>query len=113
MNKKGSVVAIAFILGMVFFIAVSALLQHSSGEMKHVKAISAVKKAELLSISGIDWAESELVRKITESQLKKDLPDLRPGMTVNVGVKIKEGEKTPKERAFPTSRTGTHGREAK
>lgn len=60
MNKKGSVVAIAFILGMVFFIAVSALLQHSSGEMKHVKAISAVKKAELLSISGIDWAESEL-----------------------------------------------------
>ena len=36
----------------------------------------------------------ELVRKITESQLKKDLPDLRPGMTVNVGVKIKEGDKT-------------------
>ena len=36
----------------------------------------------------------ELVKKITESQMKKDLPDLRPGMTVNVGVKIKEGDKT-------------------
>ena len=36
----------------------------------------------------------ELVRKITESQMKKDLPELRPGMTVNVGVKIKEGDKT-------------------
>ena len=36
----------------------------------------------------------DLVRKITESQMKKDLPELRPGMTVKVGVKIKEGEKT-------------------
>ena len=35
-----------------------------------------------------------LVKEITQSQLKKDLPDLRPGMTVNVGVKIKEGDKT-------------------
>ena len=60
MNRKGSAIAIAIILGTVFFIAVSALLQHSSGEMKHVKAISAVKKAELLAISGIDWAESQL-----------------------------------------------------
>lgn len=60
MKRKGSAIATALILGTVFFIAVSALLQHSSGEMKHVKAISAVKKAELLAMSGIDWAESEL-----------------------------------------------------
>ena len=36
----------------------------------------------------------DLVRKITESQMKTDVPELRAGMTVNVGVKIKEGEKT-------------------
>ena len=36
----------------------------------------------------------ELVKKITESQMKTDVPELRAGMTVNVGVKIKEGEKT-------------------
>lgn len=60
MNRKGSAIAVAVILGTVFFIAVSALLTHSSGEVKHVKAISAVKKAELLAMSGIDWAESEL-----------------------------------------------------
>ena len=60
LKRKGSTVAAAFILGIVFFIAISALLQHSSGEMKHTRAISAVKKAELLSMSGIDWAESQL-----------------------------------------------------
>ena len=36
----------------------------------------------------------DLVRKINESQMKTDVPELRAGMTVNVGVKIKEGEKT-------------------
>ena len=60
MKRKGSAIAIAVIMGTIFFIAVSALLHHSTGEMKHVKAISAVKKAELLAISGIDWAESKL-----------------------------------------------------
>ena len=60
MNRKGSAIAIAVIMGTVFFLAVSALLHHSSGELKHVKAISAVKKAELLALSGIDYAESQL-----------------------------------------------------
>ena len=60
MKRKGSTVVVAFILGFVFFAVVTALLKHSSGELKHVKSISAVKKAELLSMSGIDWAESEL-----------------------------------------------------
>ena len=35
-----------------------------------------------------------LVNEITKSQMKTNLPELRPGMTVKVGVKIKEGDKT-------------------
>ena len=35
-----------------------------------------------------------LVSEITKNQLKKDLPELRPGATVKVDVKIKEGDKT-------------------
>ena len=35
-----------------------------------------------------------LVNEITKSQMKTDLPELRPGMTVRVGVKIKEGDKS-------------------
>ena len=35
-----------------------------------------------------------LVNEITKAQMKNDLTDLRPGMTVKVGVKIKEGDKT-------------------
>jgi len=60
MKRHGSAIMVAVILGSVFFVAVSSLLRYSSSEMKHVKAISAVRKAELLALSGIDWAESEL-----------------------------------------------------
>lgn len=35
-----------------------------------------------------------LVNEITKSQLRKDLPDIRPGYTVRAHVKIKEGNKT-------------------
>jgi len=35
-----------------------------------------------------------LVNEITKSQMKNDLPDLRPGQTVRVDVKIKEGDKS-------------------
>ncbi len=35
-----------------------------------------------------------LVREITTEQMKNDLPDLRPGSTVRVDVKIKEGDKS-------------------
>lgn len=35
-----------------------------------------------------------LVEEVTKSQLRKDLPDLRPGSTVKVHVKIKEGDKS-------------------
>ncbi|PKL41598.1 MAG: hypothetical protein CVV41_17750 [Candidatus Riflebacteria bacterium HGW-Riflebacteria-1] len=60
MKKRGSAIMVAVILGSVFFVVVSGLLRYSSSEMKHVKAISAVRKAELLALSGVDWAESEL-----------------------------------------------------
>jgi len=35
-----------------------------------------------------------LVKEITKEQLKNDLPELRPGQTVRVDVKIQEGEKS-------------------
>lgn len=35
-----------------------------------------------------------LVEEVTKSQLRKDLPELRPGSTVKVHVKIKEGDKS-------------------
>ena len=35
-----------------------------------------------------------LVNEITKEQMKTDLPELRPGQTVRVDVKIKEGEKS-------------------
>jgi len=35
-----------------------------------------------------------LVREIASEQLKTNLPDLRPGQTVRVDVKIKEGDKS-------------------
>jgi intein/homing endonuclease len=60
MKRKGSAIMMAMILGSVFFIAVTSLMRHSSGEVRHVKAVSAVKKAELLALSGIDYAEGKL-----------------------------------------------------
>ena len=35
-----------------------------------------------------------LVNEITKDQMKTNLPDLRPGQTVRVDVKIKEGDKS-------------------
>ncbi len=35
-----------------------------------------------------------LVHEVTKSQLRSDLPELRPGDTVKVYVKIKEGDKS-------------------
>ena len=35
-----------------------------------------------------------LVNEITKSQLREDLPELRPGQTIRVDVKIKEGDKS-------------------
>ena len=35
----------------------------------------------------------ELVRKVTENQMRTDIPDFGPGTTVIVNVRIREGEK--------------------
>lgn len=35
-----------------------------------------------------------LVKEITKSQMRTDIPELRPGCTVRVDVRIKEGEKS-------------------
>ncbi|AMC93511.1 50S ribosomal protein L19 [Erysipelothrix larvae] len=36
----------------------------------------------------------DLVQNITKSQLRTDIPDLRPGQTVVVNVRIQEGDKS-------------------
>ncbi|MBR2990784.1 MAG: 50S ribosomal protein L19, partial [Solobacterium sp.] len=36
----------------------------------------------------------DLVNKITQEQLRKDIPDFKPGDTVKVYVRIREGEKS-------------------
>lgn len=36
----------------------------------------------------------DLVNQVTQSQLKKDIPDFRSGSTVRVHVRIKEGDKS-------------------
>ena len=35
-----------------------------------------------------------LVKEITKSQMRTDMPDIRPGCTVRVDVRIKEGDKS-------------------
>lgn len=35
-----------------------------------------------------------LLNEVTQAQLRTDLPELRPGQTVRVDVRIREGEKT-------------------
>ena len=35
-----------------------------------------------------------LVKEITKSQMREDIPDIRPGYTVRVDVRIKEGDKS-------------------
>lgn len=35
----------------------------------------------------------DLVRKVTEAQMRTDIPDFKPGTTVVVNVRIREGEK--------------------
>lgn len=45
---------------------------------------------------------SRVIEKVQESQLRKDLPELRPGDTVRVHVRLKEGEgEKEKERIQP------------
>jgi len=50
-----------------------------------------------------------LVQEITKSQIRTDLPDFRPGYTVRVDVRIKEGEKS-RIQAFEGLVIARHGR---
>ena len=51
------------------------------------------------------------VHELNQVKLKKDLPDIRPGYTVTVHQKIKEGDKerTQKFEGIVISRRGGHG----
>lgn len=59
-GRRGSAIFMAIIMGIVFFMVVSSLLHYLSGERRQVKHVIGKKQAELLAISGIDWAEQEL-----------------------------------------------------
>ena len=50
-----------------------------------------------------------LVQEVTKSQLRNDLPDIRPGYTVRIDVLITEGEKT-RIQAFEGVVIGRSGR---
>ena len=49
-----------------------------------------------------------LVNEVTKTQLKNDIPDFRPGCTVRVDVKIKEGDKE-RIQAYEGLVTAIHG----
>ncbi|RCK81273.1 MAG: Translation initiation factor 2 [Candidatus Ozemobacter sibiricus] len=61
--RRGSAIFMALIMGIVFFMVVSSLLHYLSGERRQVKHVIGKKQAELLAISGIDWADQELRQK--------------------------------------------------
>jgi hypothetical protein len=59
-RRRGSAIFMAIILGVVFFMVVSSLLHYLSGEKRQVKHVIGKKQAEVLALSGIDWADHEL-----------------------------------------------------
>ncbi len=59
-SKRGSSIFMVLAMLGVFFTMVMGLLRHSSGEMRHVKQQIGHQSAELIALSGIDYAESRL-----------------------------------------------------
>lgn len=53
---------VVIVLLGVFFIFAMALLFHSSGERKSVKQLVSHQTAEMVALSGIDWAEAQLLK---------------------------------------------------
>ena len=49
---------------------------------------------EATAISDVEKSPASIVSDFEKSQLKKDIPSFRPGDTVSVSVKVKDGERT-------------------
>ena len=49
---------------------------------------------EAAAISDVEKSPASIVSDFEKSQLKKDIPSFRPGDTVSVSVKVKDGERT-------------------
>lgn len=63
MNKRGIAVPTALILISVLFIFLVSMMNYSSQEMLNVKVTYEKKRAEYLAYSGLNWAESSLMKK--------------------------------------------------
>ena len=54
----------------------------------------ATPEEEAPAISDVEKSPASIVSDFEKSQLKKDIPSFRPGDTVSVSVKVKDGERT-------------------
>ena len=59
-KKSGMSLFLVLVAVASFFTIVMGLLRQSSGELKHAKALTEAQKAELVALSGIDWADAQL-----------------------------------------------------
>ncbi len=58
--RTGSMTFVAVVMGIIFFMLVSALLHFLSGEKDQVIQVIGRKQAETLALTGIDWADQAL-----------------------------------------------------
>ncbi|PKL49024.1 MAG: hypothetical protein CVV42_07595 [Candidatus Riflebacteria bacterium HGW-Riflebacteria-2] len=63
LTKKGIAIPIALVLISVMMIFLVSMLNFSSNELHSVKTYYERKRAEYLAYSGLNWAESQLMRK--------------------------------------------------
>ena len=57
-------------------------------------AEEAAPEEEAPAISDVEKSPASIVSDFEKSQLKEDIPSFRPGDTVSVSVKVKDGERT-------------------
>ena len=66
----------------------------TSDSVEEAPAEEAPVEEEALAISDVEKSPASIVSDFEKSQLKEDIPSFRPGDTVSVSVKVKDGERT-------------------
>ena len=66
----------------------------TSDSVEEAPAEEALVEEEAPAISDVEKSPASIVSDFEKSQLKKDIPSFRPGDTVSVSVKVKDGERT-------------------
>jgi len=66
----------------------------TSDSVEEAPAEEAPVEEEAPAISDVEKSPASIVSDFEKSQLKKDIPSFRPGDTVSVSVKVKDGERT-------------------